>query len=147
MSRASYRSGIAAALVLLAAVGCAKTIDIEDLEGRVTSIGPIFVDGDGLTTVRFSVYDTDSDPVDVNAEYRVADTDAWTSLPDCVPDGVSECEVIGGLVRLPTDQDRDVQYQIGWRIPDELDGEQIQLRMYVSADATRGVQTDFVVGE
>lgn len=120
---------------------CAKTIDIDDLEGRVTSIGPVFVDGDGLTTVRFTVYDTDSDPVDVNAAYRVVGDAEWTDLPSCTPAAGESCEVVGGLAQLPTDQDRDVQYQIGWNVPSELAGSEVELRMYVSDDVSRGVRT------
>lgn len=128
---------------LLAATACNKEIDVDNLLGRVTSIGPVYQQEDGLYTIHFSIFDRDGDPTDVTAEYRLGDGQAWQEIPACDAQNVPDCQLVGGLLGLGTDLGVAVQHQVAWDAPDELRGRNIQLRMRSTEDVTRGVASEF----
>jgi hypothetical protein len=119
--------------------GCDKEIDVDNLLGRVTSVGPIYQQDDGRYTIHFSVYDRDGDPTDVTAEYRLSEGQAWQVIPPCNANSGEDCELIGGLRALGTDPDVPVQHQVAWDVPDELTGRVVQLRFRATEDVSRGV--------
>lgn len=119
--------------------GCSKDIEVDNLLGRVTSIGPVYKQEDGRYTVHFSVYDRDGDPTDVVAEYRFGEGQAWQRIPACSATQAEDCQLIGGLEALGTDPSGSVQHQVAWRAPDALVGRDIELRMRATTDPDRGV--------
>lgn len=130
------------ALIAVAGTGCNKDIEVDNLLGRVTSVGPVYKQEDGRYTIHFSVYDRDGDPTDVVAEYRFGEGQAWERIPACSADQLDECELIGGLDSLGTDPDVAVQHQVAWNAPDELVGRDIELRMRATTDPLRGVASE-----
>ncbi len=81
MSRPDHRYvlGIALVAALCFSGACKESIELENLPGHVTSVGPLFFDGTVLT-VQFTTRDEEGDRIDVTAEFRVADG-AWSDVP------------------------------------------------------------------
>lgn len=117
---------------LLATAACAqKPIKISNMDGQVTSIGPVYEDADGLWVVSFSVSDFEGDAVDILAETR-AGAGAWTPLQAC---GKAEAPcIIGGLKGLSTaKRGEDVAHSVRIRAAGGT-VQALQLRMYADVD-------------
>lgn len=129
---------VSAALLLATACG-QKPIKIGNLDGQVSTIGPVYEDADGTWTVHFSVSDYEGDPVDVTAESR-SGTSAWTPLLPCAK-AEAPC-LIGGLKGLHTaKRGEDVQHTVRIR-PAGGSVDALQLRMYVDEGVDRAVVFD-----
>lgn len=117
-----------------------KPIKVENKDGVVSSIGPVFsADADHWTLV-FSVYDNDGDPVDVTAEYQVSNG-SWTALSSCK--GEETPCLIGGLHGLNSRKDYGhQQHQVLLR-HGTLTLETTSIRMYALEDQSDVVDWTF----
>ena len=133
------RRAVVLVLILLVALvfgACRKTARIANLDGRVTSVGPVYEDGDGLVTIHFSVSDLDTDPVEVVLERRVSGG-SWERLGPC--ETGAPCAVVGSLRAVSTaERGGDAQHVVGWRAEGGL-ASGLELRMSAGGDPSRGV--------
>lgn len=63
--------------------GCfARYINVENQDGRVEAIGPVFEREPGVYSVTIAIYDMQGDPVDVQMQWR-QDGGTWQDLDAC----------------------------------------------------------------
>lgn len=117
--------------------GCTSELDIQDLEGRVTSVGPVSVDENQGWTIDFTVTQLRGLPVDLVFDYRV-DGGAWQRLAPC--DDPEACSVIGSVRGLFTDEDgADTPHRVAWDASAAEASGEVELRFMVEEEPERAV--------
>lgn len=117
--------------------GCTSELDIQDIEGRVTSVGPVSVDENEVWTIDFSATQYRGVPVDLVVDYRMVG-EPWQRLAPC--GNPESCSVVGSVRGLFTDEDgADTSHRIAWDASTvELSGE-VELRFMVEEEPERAV--------
>lgn len=136
ISRAIFSTILILAAGMMSAA-CTSELDVQELEGRVTSIGPVVIDDEDRWSIDFTITQYRGRPVDLVVDYR-EDGASWERLAPC-PDPES-CAVVGGVRGLFTDEDgADTPHRISWDAPAGLDAGATELRFMVEEEPERAL--------